>query len=238
MESLDLLWKLESQWNLLNSVKEELVDLDNDSGVKAIKKKTIALEKRLQSSKVQEEKAKEKLIEIEKQLNMNNFNIEEIEKGLYDGHTSDIKQLEYLSVEKEKLKTRINKIETEVLEFMVKLEDLGKEIKITEDELNTIADQEEEIRNNHKTGIINLNKRLLAIEEKIESYENKIDADLLTEYNRVKKSRGVGIVELKDSICTGCNIKASTLVGERIKTTKQIFHCESCGRILYYKIGQ
>lgn len=235
MEPLDLLWELEDQWEVLDSYKKELLDLKNGSGVKQLKKKKAGLEKNLKSTQLKEEKIKEKLTDNEKKLNINNFNMGELDKSLYDGHTTDIKQLEHLSNEKEKIQNKINDSETKVLEFMVNLEELNKEAKTIEEELKNIDNDNDELIANSESLLNNLNSEIDNMGKKIEALEEKIDEDLLTEYNRVKESRGSGIAELKDSICLGCNIKISTLAEERIRNTKEIFHCESCGRMLYHK---
>lgn len=235
MEQLDLLWDLESQWNSLYAYRKKLVDLKEDSSGKATKRKVVALEKGLLSSKLKQEKTRQRLAELEKELKMNNFNVEELEKGLYDGQTTDVKQLEYLNREKEKIRELINNMETEVLELMGKLEDYDKEIISSEKELGDINANESEVKAKYESLIKNSDAKIEGMEKKIKLSEEKIDEELLTDFNRVKKSRGSGIVELKDSICMGCNIMIPTFSMEKIRTTKGIFRCESCGRILYHK---
>lgn len=235
MEQLDLLWELESQWKTLDSYTKELIELNNDSAVKEIEKKRVELEKRLQNSKSKEKSTKEELAQREKRLSVNNFNMGELEKSLYDGHTSDIKQLEYLSGEKEEIKEVVNNIEIKVLESMIQLEELLKKRKTIEKELDEIEKQNRQVKINHESLLYDLNTKKKKVEKTIKTLEEEIRVDLLTEYNRIKKSRGTGIVELRNSVCIACNIHIPTLAGEKIRNTKEIFHCESCGRILYYK---
>ena len=235
MEPLDLLWKLESQWSIIDSCKTELERLRDDLEIKAIEKKIANLNKKLNSSKNKQDKSKIKLTELEKELKINIFNIEELEKELYDGHTSDIKQLEYLNGEKNKVRKLIDEIEVEILEIMGTLEDEDQESKQIENELDDIIDENSDIEDRHKLEIKKIEMEIESSQEKITQMEKSIDPKLINEYNRIRESRGTGIAELKDSICMGCNIKIPTFFMEKIKNTKGIFHCESCGRILYHK---
>lgn len=235
MEPLDLLWKLEFQWKSLESYEEELKKTNHDLDVKSIEKKIVKLEKKLQNSEEKQEKIKKNLRETEKELDINNFNFEELKKSLYDGHTSDIKQLEHLNKEKEKVEKTINDIELKILDFIGKSEDEEKEIKIIEEELKTIKDEDDKIKNSYKPIVKKLEEKIKNMEKEIYSDEGLMGEELIKEYNRIRKSRGIGIVELKDSICMGCNIRLPTLTAEKIKDTKEIFQCESCGRILYQK---
>ena len=86
MEPLDLLWEVESQWNLLDSYKIELEKLEDDSKVKSLERKLETLKRKLNSIVNKQEKSKIRLAELEKELKINNFNFEELEKELYDGH--------------------------------------------------------------------------------------------------------------------------------------------------------
>ena len=235
MEPLDLLWKLESQWSLLNSYKMELGKLKEDTDVKAIEKKIAQLNRKLNTTKNKQEKSKVELHELEKEFKINDFNIKELEKELYDGHTSDIKQLEYLNGEKNKVRSLIDDIEVKILEIMETVEDGDEETKSIESELENIIDENSEMEANHESEIQKIDNKIISIEKKIKQAEEKIDVKLRNEYNRIRKSRGDGIVELKDAICLGCNIKIPTFYMEKIKNTKGVFHCESCGRILYHK---
>ena len=235
MEALDLLWDIESQWTLFDSYKIELEKLKDDSDVKVIEKKIQTLKRKLTSTKNKQEKSKIRLLELEKELKNNNFNFEELEKELYDGHTTDIKQLEYLNGEKDKIKDLIDNIEVEVIELIGTIEEADEEIKSIESELGEIIDQNSEIKDTHESKVEKINTKITSIEKKIKQLEGKIDDKLINEYNRIRKSRKSGIAELKDSVCLGCNITIPTFFMEKIKNTKDIFHCESCGRILYHK---
>lgn len=235
MEAIDMLWELESHWNFLESYENELKKLNNDLDLKTIEKKATKLEKKLQSSENKQEKIKKNLRETEKELDINNFNMEELKRSLYDGHTSDIKQLEYLNKEKEKIEKIIDNIELKVLDFIGKTEDQEKEIKSLEKELKTVKDEDNNIKNSYRPLIENLENKIKDIKNKISIEEEKLEESLIKEYNRIRKSRGTGIVVLRNSVCMGCNIMLPTLSAEKVKDTKEIFQCESCGRILYQK---
>lgn len=235
MRTLDLLWDIESYWNSLYACQKELMDLNRGSRAKAMEKEIVRIEKRLHSSKVKQEKSKERLMELDNKLKINNFNMEELERSLYDGNISDMKQLEYLNKEKEKVRETIDKAEMETLEIMDKVESIDQNMDGMEKELEGIRIDDSKAKANHDSLVQKLNGEISSIEEKIKIAEEEIDIKTLDEYNRIRESKGNGIVELRDSICMGCNIKIPTFSMEKIKNTKEIFRCESCWRILYHK---
>lgn len=234
MEQIDLLWDLQSQYNSLNDFENELLGLKGDLNIKRANKKISEAEKKFEKSKLENEDAKTKLIELERSLRDYNYDFEVLEKSLYDGHTTDIQQLEYLSSEKDKFKEIINNLEVEVLEWIDKSEKTEKEFLLMENCLKDIKNNNGKIKKTTQEQTEEIKIKIEEQKQQIMLFENKIDKALLNTYTKIKKNRGTGIVEVKDFACPICNIRIPTFAADKLKNTKDIVNCESCGRILYY----
>ncbi len=64
-----------------------------------------------------------------------------------------------------------------------------------------------------------------------------IPEDLLEHYQRIaRRHNGVALAEVRDETCTKCRVRVRPHVYQELRRegSQEIFHCESCTRILYY----
>jgi uncharacterized protein len=63
-----------------------------------------------------------------------------------------------------------------------------------------------------------------------------ISEELLTEYQRVAKSRGTALAAVVNESCHACGMHVRPHVYQVLRRagSEEIFHCETCARILYY----
>src|SRR5690606_34813472 len=95
---------LETHHDLLKSYENELLELRNKLKARELEKKVIYTEEKLEKLKTERDETKKYLKKCNDVLVEYNYKIEEVEKNLYSGKTTDIKQLEYLSQEKDNIK--------------------------------------------------------------------------------------------------------------------------------------
>ena len=234
MEQIDLLWDLQCQHNSLDGFEKELVDLKGDLNIKKANRKIVAAEKKFEKAKLENENAKTKLIELERSLRDYNYDLEVVEKSLYDGHTTDIQELEYLSSEKDKFKKIINELEVKVLESIEESEKTNKGFLLLQSSLEDIKNDNGKIKKTTKEQNSEIEIKIEEQKEQIIVSQDKIDKSLLNSYTKIKKNRGTGMVEVKDFACPVCNIRIPMFAVDKLKNTDDIINCESCGRILYY----
>ncbi len=111
MSQLNLLCYLDDLYTVLLDYErqDKLLDetlLKNDKTINIIN-----IEKNIHSLKNRHKNTKSKLKNAEQLLKEYNYIIDEIEEKLYSGKISDLKQLEYLSEEKDNIKEIINDTE-------------------------------------------------------------------------------------------------------------------------------
>lgn len=232
MEYLDLLLSLDEHYILLSDYEQQKIQLC-DTYLNDEKNTTIVkLESNINVLQNKNKSSKDKLMKTEKLLKEYNFIIKEVEDKLYDGNISDLKQLELLSEEKNDIKNTINDTETKVIEYMLEVEETEKKLLDMRTRLENIIKKNQEKKLKYieidKELIININKE----KKEIARIELDLDGDLLKKYRNIRSNKGRAIVEMKDGVCTGCNMSIATRKAEQVKANIDIIYCENCGRIL------
>lgn len=232
MEKLDLIWNLEIHHNSLNNYCKKLDILKKSMQINDSENLIMKTEIKLNSFRFKQEEIKRKLLESSRRLKDYSYKVEEIEEALYNGSTNNPKQLEYLNYEKDKLKEIISETETEILEFMEEIDIIDKELAIIENDFQNIKKQNIKLKKQFKISLDELNYKIQIEVEAIKSLEEKIDKTILNKYTNIRNNRGTGIVAVKNSSCSGCNIMIPTFMIDKLNNKKEIIYCESCGRIL------
>lgn len=234
MKQLELIWTLEKSYKELENLKKKQDLIKNDSKTKNLEIRVVESERKLNNLRDKLMNNKKKLKTYEKTLMDYTYKINNIDKDLYDGSINDLKQLDYLSKEKEKIKDLINNLENEALILM-------EDIEIMELDIDKIHKDLEDIKKEIAEGKKLLYALKIQIEEKINKDLNiineltiSVDKNILSKYNSLRISKNNGIVEVKNYVCGGCNMHVPTNLGEALKNKNEIIYCESCGRILYY----
>jgi predicted nucleic acid-binding Zn-ribbon protein len=126
--------------------------------------------------------------------------------------------------------------EDRLLERMVANEEFDAEIKAAEaalKEAEAAAAKEKAALAEIKTAE---EAKLAAAEAERGSIVKEIPEALLAEYIRVAKSRGTALAEVIGEICHACGMLVRPHVYQELRRAgnDEVYHCETCGRILYY----
>jgi hypothetical protein len=127
------------------------------------------------------------------------------------------------------------KIEDQILEKMIEAEDIQEhvqeaaarldgekarvaaEIKRLQDERQKDMDERESLQARRKEVAAALSAPVLALYERIRSYRP-----------------GAAVAEVRDGLCTACNVRLRPQVYNEIRTGESVMTCENCSRIQYY----
>jgi len=139
-----------------------------------------------------------------------------------------------LQHEIEHAQSAIRKVEDDILNLMMEAETNQTDIKTAEVQLK--ADQVK-VQNERKA-LEDENKRDLSA---LESYvkERKeiqatVSADLVSQYDRVRKHRGgIGVAPARNEVCEICQVRIRPQIYQEIRKNDQIIACDACQRILY-----
>jgi predicted nucleic acid-binding Zn-ribbon protein len=127
------------------------------------------------------------------------------------------------------------KIEDQILEKMIEAEDIQEhvqeaaarldgekarvaaEIKRLQDERQKDMDESESLQARRKEVAAALSAPVLALYERIRSYRP-----------------GAAVAEVRDGLCTACNVRLRPQVYNEIRISESVMTCENCSRIQYY----
>lgn len=130
----------------------------------------------------------------------------------------------------------IAKAEDRLLERMVAAEEYERQVKAAEQALKQIeagAQAERQAIEAEQAAAQKDLERNLANRQQATS---TVPEDLLDHYQRIaRRHNGVALAEVREETCTMCRVRVRPHVYQELRRegSEEIFHCESCTRILY-----
>jgi predicted nucleic acid-binding Zn-ribbon protein len=159
--------------------------------------------------------------------------ISSAEGRLYSGRVRNPKELTSLEEEVKYLKRRKSKLEDEMLEAMVEIEEGEADIARLEEEFNqTETDwRQDQGRLSSEKG--ELKAGLSQLEKERAALRQIIGADDLALYDELcGRKGGRGVALLRGGVCQGCGVALPTGKAQQISQGEALSTCGSCGRIL------
>jgi predicted nucleic acid-binding Zn-ribbon protein len=134
------------------------------------------------------------------------------------------------------LEAQIKQVEDQELEFMEKAERLQVALREAQGLLQEIAGKADAEKSD-------LNNRAAAIEAELdqlrgerERLATQVDADALSRYERLLRSKGdAAVVPIQHGNCGGCHLQIPAQQVHDAKHNEQLTSCSYCGRILYWQ---
>jgi uncharacterized protein len=158
----------------------------------------------------------------------------------YRDQTSQIKTNEAyraLQHEVQMAEEEIAKAEDRLLEQMVASEEYDRRIKASEKALKDVEAIERVERSKVETDRAGAEKELAEGKAERTRAVTEIPEKLLDHYDRiVKKHNGVALAEVRDGKCGACGMIVRPHVIQEMRRSEgaDLFHCETCTRIIYY----
>ena len=158
----------------------------------------------------------------------------------YKDQTSQIKTNEAykaLQHEVQMAEAEIAKAEDRLLEQMVASEEYDRRIKASEKALKEVEEIVRDERAKVEAEKAASEKEFAELNAERERLAAEIPEDMRDHYERIaKKHNGVSLAEVRDEKCTACGMRVRPHVFQEMRraNSEQMFHCETCTRILYY----
>ena len=131
----------------------------------------------------------------------------------------------------------IAKAEDRLLEQMVASEEYDRRIKSSEKALKEVEEAARGERSKIDTEKAAAEKELAQGNAERARVVADVPEDMLDHYTRIaKKHNGVSLAAVRDEKCTACGMIVRPHVFQEMRRagSEEIFHCETCTRILYY----
>ncbi|MBI3122618.1 MAG: hypothetical protein HYZ03_10075, partial [candidate division NC10 bacterium] len=143
---------------------------------------------------------------------------------------------EYSAVLKEieSLKEKSSKLEEEILNLLERGDVAAKTVTDAEKGFKAAEALHQNERTEKEGQLARLRQELAILQEARKGQASRLDTDLLRQYTRLRKSRGVAVVAVKDGSCGGCGISLTPQTYTEVRRNDRMFTCSSCNRILYF----
>ena len=168
--------------------------------------------------------------EVEKQQ----IKIQQTEASLYGGKVHNPKELQDLQKDILSLKRHLETLEERQLEAMLAVEDAEKDLQTAKTDLEHVqSDLKEQNKDLTKESEI-LHKDLERLNSERQAVVTDIASQALSVYDQLRKQkRGLAITTVADNSCQACGTTLTPSQQQTARSTSQLFHCPTCGRILF-----
>jgi hypothetical protein len=208
----------------------------------ALPKKTSEVDGRVAAAKAELEKSKAAQLATVKDRKKYELDVEQYKERVrkYKDQTAQIKTNEAykaLQHEVQMAEEEIAKAEDRLLEQMVASEEYDRRIKAAEKRLKEVEESVRGQRSTIESEKAAAEKDLTLIETDRARVTAEIPEDMLDHYERIaKKHGGVALAEVNEEKCSLCGMQIRPHVFQKMRraSSEEIFHCETCTRILYY----
>jgi len=157
------------------------------------------------------------------------------EKRLYDGSIANVKELQALQHEIANLKERRSRAEDELLEQLVRKDDLEGRVAEAGKVATEARDNVEAVGAEAIRELEQIETSLKASRENREALGPEFDEELLDLYEELRRQKkGIAVAALVDGVCQACHEKLSPLELDRLKKTDGVKRCEYCRRIVLF----
>ena len=207
-----------------------------------VPKKLADAEARLASAKTEVEQSKAAQLTSFKERKKYELDVEQWKGrvGKYRDQSSQVKTNEAfkaLQHEMQMAEAEIASAEDRLLEQMVSGEEHDRRIKSSEKALKEVEEMVRLDRSRIEAEKAAADRDLAALTAERLRVVEVIPEDLLDHYERIaKKHNGVALAEVREEKCTACGMRVRPHVFQEMgrRTSEEMFHCETCTRILYY----
>lgn len=187
----------------------------------------VTREKEILEELEKDRKRKEKELEMEKEK------IKKFESKLYEVKTN--KEYQALLKEIETAKQANDKEEEEIIEIMVKVEDLKKDFETT----SKLLKEKEKVVEAEKKKLMaemdSVDKIILDLKHQRDNLLSVVDKTLRETYSMlISKRGGSAVVNVKNGVCLGCFMNIPPQLFIEVTKNNRLILCPSCNRIFYF----
>jgi predicted nucleic acid-binding Zn-ribbon protein len=201
--------------------------LENDVALRSAQERVAAAQAQHQDA---ERASKLGESEVEKQRTK----IEQTEASLYGGRVQNPKELQDLQKDVVALKRHLATLEERELEAMIAAENTERELQTARVELERVqAHLKEQNRDLTRESEFH-RKDLERLSSERQAVVTDIASQVLGAYEQLRKQkRGLAITTIADNSCEACGTTLTASQQQNARSASQLFHCPTCGRILY-----
>jgi predicted nucleic acid-binding Zn-ribbon protein len=201
--------------------------LENDAELRALLDKA-------ENARKQKSLAEETLREADRQVKTQQVKIEQTESSLYGGRVHNPKELQDLQNEAAALKRHLAALEERELDSMQHVESREAELRSIQADLEVLKSKlgSQNVQLLDEQAVLTRDVERLNAERK--AVVAQLASQALEAYENLRQNRrGLAVAEVNDNTCSACGTTLTSALSQNARSTTQMAHCPSCGRILY-----
>jgi predicted nucleic acid-binding Zn-ribbon protein len=172
---------------------------------------------------------------LEHEIDSMGRKLEDEQKRMYDGSIANTKELEALQHEITNLNDRRSRAEDQLLELMVRRDELDARATSADQDATAARARVEEIGGDAANELDEIAARLEELRATRTALVSEFDEELLELYEDLRRQKkGVGAAAIVDGVCQACHEKLSAVELDRLKRADGIKRCEYCRRIVVF----
>lgn len=127
-------------------------------------------------------------------------------------------------------------IESRIIALMEEMDKLSVLVKKDEETLKHAESNHEKEKKIIEDDLSAVDADTLTWTEKRTVLQKSIPADLLAQYERVKKrNNGVGVIPVWKAVCNGCHMNIPPQLYNELQRSNDLLSCPNCNRIMYFQ---
>jgi predicted nucleic acid-binding Zn-ribbon protein len=235
MRGMDRLLDLQATDTSIDRLEHRRGQLEAGEDLAVARKQMEDAESRLGELRLALDSVTAESTRLEHEIDSMGRKLEDEQKRMYDGSIANAKELDALQHEITNLKERRSRTEDQLLELMVRREDLDARASSADQDVAGARARVEEVGGDAANELDEIAGRLDELRANRTTLASEIDEELLELYDDLRRQKkGVGAAAIVDGVCQACHEKLSAMELERLKRTDGIKRCEYCRRIVVF----
>lgn len=233
MGGLDRLLELQGIDTSIDRLEQRRGQLEAGEELSAARKEMEEAEARLGEIRLAADAVTSESSRLEHEIESMNAKLAAEEKRMYDGSIANAKELEALQHEIAALKERRSRAEDDLLEQMMRREDIDARASEADREVTGARGRVDALGGDSVRELQAIETELTERRAGRTAIVAEIDEELLELYDDLRRQKhGVGAAAIVDGVCQACHEKLSAVELDRLKRTDGVKRCEYCRRIV------
>ncbi len=191
--------------------------------------------KRAGAASLKSEWAEKEKLRQEKEQVLQEEGRKAIEKRMRMNRIKNIKELQALQREIDRIKQSNAQVEEELLNVFEILEGCSASLKGKEEELSKLEEEWRQKKVEIETQLSEIEQAVAEATAARREIAARLNGELIGRYELIFSRRGgTAVVGVSEGICQGCHMNIPHQLWNEIIKSEKIIHCPSCHRILYY----
>lgn len=235
MEGLDRILELQELDSSIDRLEHRREQIEAEEELAAARRRMEEAESRLGEIRLALDAVAHESARLENEIASMTAKLEAEEKRMYDGSIANARELEALQHEIDASKERRGRAEDELLEQLVRRDDLEARASEADREVRAARGQVDALGGDAARELEETIATLADRRREREALAGAFDEELLELYEDLRRQKkGVGAAAIVDGVCQACHEVLSAVELDRLKHTDGVKRCEYCRRIVVF----